>query len=281
MVHASRGRLRSRLAHLRSEVAIVTGLGERCSATDTSAGAAMARGLLGDPRPHRARRAGLPRLRRPGRRARRLHAAAPAARPPRFPDRHRQGPLHGQSAERHRRCPPATCCCRRSARTTSSTPPSTASTTAIAASTAAAASSSSARTTCASCGLADGDLVDLVSVWSDGERRAPGFRLVDYPTPEGCAAAYFPESERAGPAGLDRRDQQHPDVEVRGDPPGEAGQSLIPQEAIALTWPFPSGIPPARGGIRLSRHDRASAVALGRNADYLRYHSIINDAISG
>ncbi|MCW2934725.1 MAG: oxidoreductase alpha (molybdopterin) subunit [Actinomycetia bacterium] len=43
-------------------------------------------------------------------------------------------------------------------------------------------------------GFADGDLVDLVSVWSDGERRAPAFRLVSYPTPEGCAAAYFPET---------------------------------------------------------------------------------------
>jgi molybdopterin-dependent oxidoreductase alpha subunit len=43
-------------------------------------------------------------------------------------------------------------------------------------------------------GLADGDLVDLVSVWSDGERRAPAFRVVEYPTPAGCAAAYFPEA---------------------------------------------------------------------------------------
>jgi molybdopterin-dependent oxidoreductase alpha subunit len=43
-------------------------------------------------------------------------------------------------------------------------------------------------------GLADGDLVDLVSVWSDGERRAPAFRVVAYPTPPGCAAAYFPEA---------------------------------------------------------------------------------------
>jgi molybdopterin-dependent oxidoreductase alpha subunit len=46
----------------------------------------------------------------------------------------------------------------------------------------------------ASRGLADGDLVDLVSVWSDGERRAPAFRVVVYPTPAGCAAAYFPEA---------------------------------------------------------------------------------------
>jgi len=43
-------------------------------------------------------------------------------------------------------------------------------------------------------GLRDGDLVDLVSVWSDGERRAAGFRAVEYSTPRGCAAAYFPEA---------------------------------------------------------------------------------------
>jgi hypothetical protein len=34
----------------------------------------------------------------------------------------------------------------------------------------------------------------LVSVWSDGERRAKSFRAVGYPTPQGCAAAYFPEA---------------------------------------------------------------------------------------
>ena len=43
-------------------------------------------------------------------------------------------------------------------------------------------------------GLADGQVVDLVSVWTDGERRAPGFRIVEYATPVGCAAAYFPEA---------------------------------------------------------------------------------------
>ncbi len=43
-------------------------------------------------------------------------------------------------------------------------------------------------------GFADGDVVDLVSVWSDGERRAPAFRVTEYPTPAGCAAAYFPEA---------------------------------------------------------------------------------------
>ena len=43
-------------------------------------------------------------------------------------------------------------------------------------------------------GLRDGDLVDMVSIWDDGERRASRFRAVAYPTPRGCAAAYFPEA---------------------------------------------------------------------------------------
>ncbi len=42
--------------------------------------------------------------------------------------------------------------------------------------------------------LRDGDVVDLVSVYTDGERRAAAFRAVAYPTPRGCAAAYFPEA---------------------------------------------------------------------------------------
>ena len=42
--------------------------------------------------------------------------------------------------------------------------------------------------------LSDGDMVDLISVWTDGERRANGFRAVVYPTPKGCAATYFPEA---------------------------------------------------------------------------------------
>ncbi|MYS14974.1 FdhF/YdeP family oxidoreductase [Streptomyces sp. SID4982] len=44
-------------------------------------------------------------------------------------------------------------------------------------------------------GVADGDYVDLVGEWSDGvERRAPGFRVVHYPTARGCAASYYPET---------------------------------------------------------------------------------------
>ncbi|MFD4632139.1 FdhF/YdeP family oxidoreductase [Streptomyces sp. NPDC058284] len=44
-------------------------------------------------------------------------------------------------------------------------------------------------------GLAEGTYADLVSEWRDGvERRAPGFRIVHYPTARGCAAAYYPET---------------------------------------------------------------------------------------
>ncbi len=44
-------------------------------------------------------------------------------------------------------------------------------------------------------GFQDGQVVDLVSEWTDGtERRAPQFRIVSYETPRGCAAAYYPET---------------------------------------------------------------------------------------
>ncbi len=44
-------------------------------------------------------------------------------------------------------------------------------------------------------GLADADMVDLVSEFTDGvERRAPEFRIVAFDTARGCAAAYFPET---------------------------------------------------------------------------------------
>jgi molybdopterin-dependent oxidoreductase alpha subunit len=47
----------------------------------------------------------------------------------------------------------------------------------------------------ASLGIADGSIVDIVSEWKDGVvRRAPGFRVVAYPTARGCAATYFPEA---------------------------------------------------------------------------------------
>ncbi|MEV0066578.1 FdhF/YdeP family oxidoreductase [Amycolatopsis sp. NPDC050768] len=48
-------------------------------------------------------------------------------------------------------------------------------------------------------GIADGEIVDLVSEWRDGDRRAPRFRAVSYPTARGCAAAYFPEANALVP----------------------------------------------------------------------------------
>ena len=42
--------------------------------------------------------------------------------------------------------------------------------------------------------LADAQLVDIVSEWEDGDRRAPEFRIVAYPIARGCCAAYFPEA---------------------------------------------------------------------------------------
>lgn len=43
-------------------------------------------------------------------------------------------------------------------------------------------------------GFEDGDQVDVVGEWHDGDRRAPGFRLVAYSVPRGTCAAYFPEA---------------------------------------------------------------------------------------
>lgn len=44
-------------------------------------------------------------------------------------------------------------------------------------------------------GLKDGDWVDIVTVWDDGQkRRADRFKLVRYDIPRGCLAAYYPET---------------------------------------------------------------------------------------
>jgi len=50
-------------------------------------------------------------------------------------------------------------------------------------------------------GLRDGDHVDLVGEWDDGERRAKRFRATSYPTARGCAATYFPEANALVPLG--------------------------------------------------------------------------------
>ncbi|MGZ4437991.1 MAG: FdhF/YdeP family oxidoreductase [Nocardioidaceae bacterium] len=49
-------------------------------------------------------------------------------------------------------------------------------------------------------GLREDQWVDLVSEWEDGsERSAPGFRVVGYDQPRGCAAAYYPETNALVP----------------------------------------------------------------------------------
>lgn len=55
-------------------------------------------------------------------------------------------------------------------------------------------------------GFTDGTVVDLVSEWTNEqgnveERRAGHFRIVQYPTTVGCAAAYYPEANPLVPLG--------------------------------------------------------------------------------
>ena len=78
----------------------------------------------------------------------------------------------------------------------------------------------------AALGLADGELVDLVSEWSDGsERTAPNFRVVPYDQPRGCAAAYYPETNPLVPLDSTAIGSNCPtskSVIVRLEPPGGA-----------------------------------------------------------
>jgi molybdopterin-dependent oxidoreductase alpha subunit len=46
-----------------------------------------------------------------------------------------------------------------------------------------------------------GELVDITSVWRDGERSVQGFTLVEYDIPDGCLASYFPETNPLVPLG--------------------------------------------------------------------------------
>jgi formate dehydrogenase major subunit len=52
-------------------------------------------------------------------------------------------------------------------------------------------------------GLADGDRVDIVAHWpgDDIDRRVHDFRVVEYDTPQGTAAAYYPETNPLVPLG--------------------------------------------------------------------------------
>ena len=219
-VHASQGPLEPASPHLRSEVDIVCSLAEatlggppRLPWADFRADYTAIRRPIARVVP------GCDGVRREGRPARRLRAAAPAARHPHVPDRRRAGRSSRSARSTCSTCPRAGCCCRRCAPTTSSTPRSTGSTTATAASRAAAGWCSCTPTTSPRLGFADGDLVDLVSEWSDGvgadRRRVPGRGL--RPAAR-LRRGVLPGDQPAGPARLHGRGQQQPDLEVGGRP---------------------------------------------------------------
>ncbi|MGN6445603.1 FdhF/YdeP family oxidoreductase [Amnibacterium sp.] len=73
-------------------------------------------------------------------------------------------------------------------------------------------------------GLKEGDLVDLISEWTDGsERRAEGWRAVPYNTPRGNAAAYYPEANVLIPLGSSAKESNTPvakAIVVRLEPAG-------------------------------------------------------------
>jgi len=73
-------------------------------------------------------------------------------------------------------------------------------------------------------GLRDGDRVDIVSCWDDGrDRRVRDFRVVEYDTPIGTAAAYYPETNPLVPLGSAAEGSNTPtskSVVVRLEPAG-------------------------------------------------------------
>jgi anaerobic selenocysteine-containing dehydrogenase len=84
-------------------------------------------------------------------------------------------------------------------------------------------------------GLADGRWWTWSREWSDGvARRAPGFRIVSYPTAKGCAAAYFPETN----------------VLVPLDSTAETSNTPTSKSIVVRLEPHPNGV--VRRGITLS-----------------------------
>jgi molybdopterin-dependent oxidoreductase alpha subunit len=75
-------------------------------------------------------------------------------------------------------------------------------------------------------GIADGSVVDVVSEWADGvQRRATAFRVVSYPTARGCAAAYFPEANVLVPL----------DSTAEGSNTPTSKQIIVRLEPVAVT----------------------------------------------
>ena len=59
-------------------------------------------------------------------------------------------------------------------------------------------------------GCVEGEVVDIVTALPGPERRARGYRIVSYPTPAGCAAAYYPETNVLIPLNHHGKDAQTP-----------------------------------------------------------------------
>ncbi|MFC3688948.1 FdhF/YdeP family oxidoreductase [Aquipuribacter hungaricus] len=80
-------------------------------------------------------------------------------------------------------------------------------------------------------GLVDGQHVDLVSEWTDGERRAENFRVVSYSTARGCVASYYPETNVLVPLGHK--------ADISGTP---ASKSVVVRLEARADAPVPAGV---------------------------------------
>lgn len=82
---------------------------------------------------------------------------------------------------------------------------------------------------CRRLGLQDGDMVDMVSEWEDGERRAPNFRVVEYDSAPDCATAYFPEANVLVPMDSVAKESNTPvykSVVIRLEPLGYTAEEI-------------------------------------------------------
>ncbi|MDJ0395391.1 FdhF/YdeP family oxidoreductase [Rhodococcus sp. G-MC3] len=95
----------------------------------------------------------------------------------------------------------------------------------------------------AALGFENGDFVDLVTRWDDDDvdRCAPSFRIVEYDTPRGCAAAYYPETNPLVPLDSTATDSNCPtskSVVVQLVPAGSAvsTDSNGTQDEVGSDW---------------------------------------------
>ncbi|WP_034994209.1 FdhF/YdeP family oxidoreductase [Beijerinckia mobilis] len=95
----------------------------------------------------------------------------------------------------------------------------------------------------ASLDLSEGDLIEFATVADDGvERRLSGFKIVAYDIPQGCCAAYFPETTALLP--LSHRDRKSDTpaaksipVSIKAAKPvgSETGKAGAPEKMLAQT----------------------------------------------